>query len=429
MALTQCRDCGLDVSDLARSCPHCGRPASGSATDGSSAGSPPAGFDAPGSLALAPSPSPTPATSKSLGVKLIPQETRMWCWAASEQMILTFLGVTSVSQCQEASEYFGSTDCCTPGNESVCVNGGWPTFNLHGFSSQTTPMLSAQSALSFNALKEQIDRNKPVAFAWHQNTGGGHMMVAVGYQIDGDQNFVVVNDPWPPNVGATYTVPYSTFVAPDSTFQHWVDYFEITKLAPGGFVATSIPTLSASELEGSTAAALASLPLSIRLAGKDAPGAANSAALGVPIPSISLGLNQLQQDAPSGTSFALSGAAVSSVLHPVVLDEKIVASLTTRKQATGSWSATPSNPAWTDILVKIRQEDSIASKVPLGEYFLVDVSALGLHFLGRGTGVSMTLIPCTSESDLGLVAGTPKPATTILQLVRDAAKRHNGNPA
>lgn len=26
MALTTCRECGKDVSDLARSCPHCGSP-------------------------------------------------------------------------------------------------------------------------------------------------------------------------------------------------------------------------------------------------------------------------------------------------------------------------------------------------------------------------------------------------------------------
>ncbi len=420
MPLLPCRDCHYDVSELARVCPHCGCPAPVS-SDNPPQDSAPTGLGGVSPVPVA------PATTKQLPVTLIPQQTRMWCWAASGQMIMAYLGDSSVTQCAEASEYFGSVDCCSPGNETTCVNGGWPPFNANGFSNSATPTLAPQSALSFDALRDQIDRNKPVAFAWHQNSGGGHMLVAVGYQIDGAQQYVIVNDPWPPNVGAQYTLPYSAYVAPDPSFQHWVDYYEITKMAPGGSISHS--PISVTDLANSTAAARNFIPTALKLFGKDAPGAAATAELAVPIPSISLGLDTLKQQAPSGISSSLFGAVSGSVFNPVLMGNSVVASVNTRMQAPGSWTPMPGNVPWTEILVKLRQQESNESHTPLDQYFLVDVGSLGLHFLARGTGASLTLIPCISEPDLGFVAGKAQPADAIIRVLTEVAKRHNEGPA
>jgi Papain-like cysteine protease AvrRpt2 len=162
--------------------------------------------------------------SSSQNVNLRAQETSMWCWAASGQMVMEFLGA-NVRQCDEANKRFGLNDCCNSPAPNQCVTGGWPEFAKYGFTFQKT----ADAPLSWEQVKYQIDcLRKPFAFAWHWNGGGGHMMVATGYvEIDG-VNYVSVNDPWPPNMGDHYTKSYDNYVSgPDHT--HWDDYYGVTK--------------------------------------------------------------------------------------------------------------------------------------------------------------------------------------------------------
>jgi Papain-like cysteine protease AvrRpt2 len=51
---------------------------------------------------------------EDIGTQIVPlrgQETPVWCWAASGEMVMDFLG-TDVSQCDEANKRFGRNDCC-----------------------------------------------------------------------------------------------------------------------------------------------------------------------------------------------------------------------------------------------------------------------------------------------------------------------------
>lgn len=165
-----------------------------------------------------------PATIGSQQVTLRSQETSMWCWAASGEMIMDFLGV-NVSQCDEANKRFSRTDCCNSPVPNACVNGGWPEFDKYGFSFKTT----SDAPLSWDQTKQQIYcEKKPFAFSWHWSGGGGHMMAVIGYvSIDG-VNYVTINDPWPPNVGDQRTITYDAYVS-GSGYTHWNDYYDIIK--------------------------------------------------------------------------------------------------------------------------------------------------------------------------------------------------------
>jgi hypothetical protein len=168
----------------------------------------------------------TPPASKILAVTLRPQETGMWCWAASGQMVMEYLG-HNVSQGVEANNRFGRTDCTNSPVPSACVQGGWPEFNKYHFTSAHT----SNAALTWDQLKSQIGcKNKPFAFSWHWTGGGGHMMVVVGYKSQNSVNYVEVNDPWPPNVGASGNAAiktYSNYVS-GSDHTHWDDYYDVT---------------------------------------------------------------------------------------------------------------------------------------------------------------------------------------------------------
>lgn len=165
-----------------------------------------------------------PPVTSTVSCTLRPQETSMWCWAASGQMVMESLG-TNVTQCDEANKRFGRTDCCNTPVPSPCVNGGWPEFDKYGFTFKTT----SNAALTWDQVRDQIYcQRKPFAFSWHWNGGGGHMMVVHGYTILDGTTYVDVNDPWPPNVGNASFKTYAAYVS-GSGYTHWNDYYDVTK--------------------------------------------------------------------------------------------------------------------------------------------------------------------------------------------------------
>ena len=162
----------------------------------------------------------------------------MWCWAASGEMCMEFLG-TAVTQCDEANKQWGRTDCCNTPVPSACVNGGWPEFDKYNFSFDRT----SNTALTWDQLKNQIYcLKKPIAFSWHWNGGGGHMMVARGFRtlIIPELRFggltlpsltfhmVEVNNPLPPNVGTREWITSGNYVS-GTDHSHWNDYYNIRR--------------------------------------------------------------------------------------------------------------------------------------------------------------------------------------------------------
>ena len=165
-----------------------------------------------------------PTGAASQAVTLRPQETELWCWAASGEMVMEFLG-TSITQCDEANKRFGLTDCCNNPVPAACINGGWPEFGKYGFSVRIT----SSAPLSWDNVREQIScKRKPFAFSWQWTGGGGHMMVAIGYATVGGVNYVTINDPWAPNVGDQRIITYDAY-ASGSGYTHWDDYYDVTK--------------------------------------------------------------------------------------------------------------------------------------------------------------------------------------------------------
>jgi len=161
-----------------------------------------------------------PVIGNPLPANLFPQQTSMWCWAASGEMVMGYLGGMT-SQCEQANQRFGRTDCCDSPTPSACVLGGWPELAKYGFTYDTG------GALSWTDLKAQIDTlHTPFAFSWHWDGGGGHMMVVTGYKVINGQNWVSINDPWSPNEGSQRDILYSDYV--DGTgYSHWTDYYNV----------------------------------------------------------------------------------------------------------------------------------------------------------------------------------------------------------
>jgi hypothetical protein len=154
------------------------------------------------------------------------QHQSNWCWAASGEMTMNFLGANpSVVQCDEANKRFGRTDCCNNPTPSACNNGGWPEFDKYGFTADHT----SDAALSWDDVKKQIYcRHKAFCNTWHWSGGGGHMMVISGYMVLDGVQYVYLRDPLPVGVGSSRWITYARYVSGPG-YTHWDDYYNITK--------------------------------------------------------------------------------------------------------------------------------------------------------------------------------------------------------
>ena len=191
-----------------------------------------------GSPYRAPVSGPMPAaTHVILSVKLDPQETDEWCWAASTKMVMDYISpCVLTTQCAEANHAFGLSTACQCPTPAVAINGAWPDqpLNQYGFTFK-----KSASALSWSDVTSEIGTSgRPFIFTWGWNSGGGHAMTAVGVTSLGPLDFVVANNPWLPycqrcGSGAAPggNVDYDTygdFVGGTGyDHSHWIDYYDV----------------------------------------------------------------------------------------------------------------------------------------------------------------------------------------------------------
>jgi hypothetical protein len=164
----------------------------------------------------------------TVAAPLMGQQTNMWCWATTLQMSVALTG-TAVTQCSQANARFGRADCCNSPTPAACVEGGWPDYNRVNYNSATTAW---GVALTFAQIKAEIKANRPVNFSWGWTGGGGHIMVAKGINDDNGQQFVLVNDPWPPAQGESRWITYAAYVSAAGQYSHWQDYSGISSRTP-----------------------------------------------------------------------------------------------------------------------------------------------------------------------------------------------------
>lgn len=176
---------------------------------------------------------------KTLNVPLIPQQTNVWCWAASGQMTMTYLNSsdsTDYLQCKQADKEYNCTDCCSNLN-CACKKPGHVLIRDYGFNYATTTWNPSDTTvptdcyLSYDKLSAQINKDMPVIFAWNWVNGGGHVMVVNGYgiQLGTAEQLVYVKNPWPPNQGDYQVMTYSTWVGSKSMGHvHQIDFYNIT---------------------------------------------------------------------------------------------------------------------------------------------------------------------------------------------------------
>jgi hypothetical protein len=379
---------------------------------------------------------------EQLPVPLLGQETNVWCWDASSLMVIKyFRPTTSLTECQIATQATpGVSSCCTTPFPTACVHPGWEMLSKNGFSFSST-----STALSWADLKAQIStKKKPVLFAWGWNGGGGHMLVATGWFTLAGQDYVDVNNPWPPTTGAKESYTYAAWVGGPGydhiTWDNWyniVDTSKIIKVNPNIFREFKVqPVPGPDPLKGKLAVhpeilrratttldAIRTAPpeLSRELgfaAGEDA----KQAQLGTPLREYSVHLDSLRSYAPKVPAVKLLSGG-TTLFYPVVARGVIRSSV--RVSAPTPESAKTLSIGDTATAENLQRLESLApqlrtaggSPVPA-----VRIPALGLYFVARPHGGGLEVASIFDVPAYGLKRGSYESLEAVLARLAPIAK-------
>lgn len=168
----------------------------------------------------------TTPSRKVLRVAPVVQETAVWCWAASAEMVLRKFRFPNLNpaadyQCAIVAVAGGPASSCWY-DCYTCVSAIGPIENLRPVLSNyaywskyyidaSLPDVSSvhlYSPLGRRAIRDQIDRGRPIIAGITPSGFGlpglpGHGVVIVGYEKTASGFFVYVNDPWPYFLSAT----------------------------------------------------------------------------------------------------------------------------------------------------------------------------------------------------------------------------------
>lgn len=359
----------------------------------------------------------------------------MWCWAASGEMVMDFLGV-NVTQCDQANRRFGMTDCCSTPVPDGCVQGGWPEFDKYGFTFAKT----SYSALSWNQIVEEIGQQRPFAFTWAWDGGGGHMMVIYGYaELDGVR-YVMVHDPWPPNQGATRTIPYDDYVAGPG-YSHWDDYFAVRRAAvpfgPRAGGPAAMPDIVPGQQDAINATrseAARSLTTLRALLSTSGPGKANETmTLGEPITVSQLRLDELKAATPPAPGSTDSPALdllrrkPTQAIYPVLGPAGTAQAEITIAQHGKTWRQGGMGSPVT--VERVRSATSAPGDKPSSaSAAIIAVPALNQQFVVLRTDEGERYVPVVDDPQTGFFTSQRLTANELLEKLIAAAKAHNNLP-
>jgi len=176
-------------------------------------------------------PQPQPIGQRTLPISPTFQQTVVWCWAASAEMVFRYYGLPNLNpggnyQCGIVGAWFSNSACVfncglcpnpigPMSNELAVIRGYGPFANTFGFPSRVLSASLIFRALSAAEIKNEIDAGRPVVVGIAP--GGGfalpnasqHIAVLVGYEFTASSQTVIVNDPFPFNFA-----PYSQIAHP-----------------------------------------------------------------------------------------------------------------------------------------------------------------------------------------------------------------------
>ena len=200
---------------------------------------------------------------RTLSLRYSPQASgaQYWCWAASGEMVMEWLGEQpeKTCQCRQAEQVLGVKGCCFSSSTCVpaedvpreCDAPRWPAFaenpETYRFDYKTTcddlPNRHDDEAcdakpLGWHDLAAELCAGRPVLASFRsRGSARGHMIVVKGFSTHPDRRVLLV-DPrqlcpsgrdCEGELDEGFWLPYDEFAAGWGGRVHWVDFYGIRK--------------------------------------------------------------------------------------------------------------------------------------------------------------------------------------------------------
>jgi hypothetical protein len=164
-------------------------------------------------------------TQKQLSVPTIAQQTEVWCWAASAEMILRYYQMPNLNpggdyQCGVVGTYYhiaaGPNHPCASISCYQCISGASTMWEIarvldgygqvarqFGLQARVLSSSSATRRLSLAELAIELDEGRPIlaGVSFHGGPSlpgiSGHAVVIVGYDAMVSAPTITINDPYP----------------------------------------------------------------------------------------------------------------------------------------------------------------------------------------------------------------------------------------
>jgi len=144
--------------------------------------------------------------------------------------------------------------------------------------------------------------------------------------------------------------------------------------------------------------------------------------LGTPLPVYFVGLKDLQDYRPGSSPDGLR-SDVQERLYPILVDGKVRAALGMSMKGNRWQASTFGQPRLARSLERIRSQLLTSAAHESSEYFVVEVPALYLMFLGRREGTRLFLTHVQSETDLEFSAGETEVGEELVAKLTAVARR------
>jgi hypothetical protein len=378
-------------------------------------------------------------------VPLYGQQTNVWCWDASSLMVIKYFRPSSaLKQCDLANQATGVNNCCNNPFPVVCVHTGWEMLSNNGF-----VFSDSSTALSWSDLRHQIDSGIPVLYAWGWNGGGGHMMVAIGYFGFLNQQFVEINNPWPPpsgsgSGGARESYTYAAWVG-GAGYNHvfWHDWYNVvdkTKIVlrprPFPIFATNppipigpgpveknirVPDVVVNQAER-TLQALQRAPAAIQMQTLGTRSAAGSR-LGTPLREYIVGLNSLREFKAGMDPNRIIGGG-NEFFFPIFVGAQAQSAVRVIDQNGKAVTESIGGTAIVKQLAAVLGKSLSGS--PASTINAVRIPALGLYFVTRGEGMNLQLASLYDVPIFELRQGAFRSASSIFSSLGAIARTQKG---
>ncbi len=158
-----------------------------------------------------------------------------------------------------------------------------------------------------------------------------------------------------------------------------------------------------------------------RAMGFDSVSEVRSATIGQPLVEFYVRLDKLREYRPGGNPVSLLDGG-DKVIYPVLVGQQVRSSIVLARDSSGWAAASYGGPNATKLLYRTK------AAVGGGQYFAVNVLALGLHFLGTRQQGNLVLAPLLDDQQGRWKAGAILPADRVFGPLVEDAKAYNGLP-